>query len=380
MLEQGVAIGIAVELVGGMGPKGPTFGQRAFLNRLYDLHRAIGGVGVVEAFRKARLVLGEPERDDADIENPRPRVSPLERLAQHFPVVLVGHENDLRVELDAGGKQAVEYLDAMGGVLADDAAAHLGVRGVQRHAQRADALLDDARLVFSGEVREGDERARKEAQAEIVVAQREGCPHVVGKLAHEAEGAGIAALLHAVEHHAFKLEAPVLALVAEKVDLPSLAVEVDVSHRDLVFGGKPTPIDQVAHRLAVDRGDEAAGFESCVVGRAFGGNVRNFGAGRELFASTRTCRARIARSFAIDVFRGVYRHPRIPFPCSRKERAFDAFPEAACSLGNCSMLNENRRHGNNPTQSTQAESGQGHKTLIPGRGFPSLASLGVSHS
>ena len=104
MLEQRVAVGVAVELVGGMGPKGPTFGQRTFLNRLYDFHRAIGGVGVVKAFRKARLVLGEPERNDADIENPRPRVGPLERLAQHFPVVLVGHENDLRVELDAGGE------------------------------------------------------------------------------------------------------------------------------------------------------------------------------------------------------------------------------------------------------------------------------------
>ena len=180
-------------------------------------------------------------------------------------------------------------------------------------------LLDDARLVFGGEVREGDERAREEAQTEVVVAQREGRPHVVGELAHEAEDAGVAALLHAVEHHAVELEAPVLALVAEKVDLPRLAVEVDVSHRDLVFGGKPAPIDQVAHRLAVDRGDEAARFESCVVGRAFGGNVRNFGAGRELFARTRTCRARIARSFAIDIFRGVYRHPRASFPAMSQD-------------------------------------------------------------
>ena len=334
MLEQRVAIGVAVELVGSEGPKGPPFGESTFLNRLYNLHRAIGGVGIVKAFREARLMLGEPERNDADVEDSRPRVSPPERLAQHFPIVLVGHENDLRVEFDAGGEQAVEYLDAMGGVLADDAAADLGVRGVQRHAQGADMLLDNARFVFGGEVRESDERSREEAQTEVVVAQREGRPHVVGELAHEAEDAGVAALLHAVEHHAVELEAPVLALVAEKVDLPRLAVEVDVSHRNLVFGRKPAPVDQVAHRLAVDRGDEAAGFESCVVGRAFGGNERNFGAGRELFTRTRTCRARIARCFAIDVFRGVYRHPRIPFPLCRKTpgpRAPDVFPEAACS-------------------------------------------------
>ena len=334
MLEQRVTIGVAVELVGSEGPKGPPLGKGAFLNRLYNLHRAIGGVGIVEAFREARLMLGEPERNDANVEDPRPRVSPLERLAQHLPVVLVGHEDDLRMELDASGEKAVEHFDAVGGVLADDAAADLGVRSVQRHAQRADVLLDNTRLVFGGEVREGDERSREEAQTEVVVAQREGRPHVVGELAHEAEDAGVAALFHAVEHHTVELEAPVFALVAEKVDLPRLAVEVDVSHRDLVFGGKPAPIDQVAHRLAVDRGDEAAGFEPCVVGRAFGGNERNFGAGRELFARTRTCRARIARSFAIDIFRGVYRHPRIPFPLCRKTpgpRAPDAFPEAACS-------------------------------------------------
>ena len=52
----------------------------------------------------------------------------------------------------------------------------------------------------------------------------------------------------------------------------------------------------------------------------------------------------------------------------------------ACSFGNCSMLNENRQRGNNLIQSTQAESGQGHKMLIPDREFPSFASLGVSHS
>ncbi len=163
-------------------------------------------------------------------------------------------------------------------------------------------LLDDAHLVFGGEVREGDERAREEAQTEVVVAQRERRPHVVGELAHEAEDAGVAALLHAVEHHAVELEAPVLALVAEKVDLPRLAVEVDVSHRNLVFGRKPAPVDQVAHRLAIDRGNETARLEPSVISRAFGCNVLDFGAGRELFARTRTCRARIARCFAIDIF------------------------------------------------------------------------------
>ncbi len=38
-------------------------------------------------------------------------------------------------------------------------------------AQRGDALLDDARLVGFCQVRQGDERSRQEAQAEVVVAQ-----------------------------------------------------------------------------------------------------------------------------------------------------------------------------------------------------------------
>ena len=42
---------------------------------------------------------------------------------------------------------------------------------VEGDAQRGDALLDDARLVGFRQVRQGDERSRQEAQAEVVVAQ-----------------------------------------------------------------------------------------------------------------------------------------------------------------------------------------------------------------
>ena len=133
--------------------------------------------------------------------------------------------------------------------------------------------------------------ARK-LETEVVVAQRERRPHVVGELAHEAEDAGVAALLHAVEHHAVELEAPVLALVADKVDLPRLAVEVDVSHRNLVFGRKPAPVDQVAHRLAVDRGDEAAGFEALRRRQGFRGQRTQFRRGAGSFLRAREPAAR----------------------------------------------------------------------------------------
>ena len=72
-------------------------------------------------------MFGEAQRHDADVQDARARIRPVKRLAQRVAVVLVGHEHDLRVELDAGGKQAVHHVDAVLGMPADDAAANLGV-------------------------------------------------------------------------------------------------------------------------------------------------------------------------------------------------------------------------------------------------------------
>ena len=105
----------------------PAFGQSTLLSRHDGVHGGTRGHGVVEAFREARLVLREPQGHDADVQDARACVGPLKRFAQHVAVVLVGHQHDLRVEFDAGGKQAVHDVDAVLGVAADDAAAHLGV-------------------------------------------------------------------------------------------------------------------------------------------------------------------------------------------------------------------------------------------------------------
>ena len=67
------------------------------------------------------------------------------------------------MELDAGGKQAVHHVDAVLGMPADDATANLGVGRMQGNAQRADVLLDNARLVLGRQVGERDERSRQEA-------------------------------------------------------------------------------------------------------------------------------------------------------------------------------------------------------------------------
>lgn len=83
------------------------------------------------------------------------------------------------------------------------------------------------------------------------------------------QDAGVAALLDAVEHHARKLEAPLLAFVALKLHLAGVAVGVDVSEGDHVVGGKPAPVDHVAHGLAVHAGDDAARGEARVVQQGF---------------------------------------------------------------------------------------------------------------
>lgn len=143
--------------------------------------------------------------------------------------------------LDAGRQQAVEGLKAVGGVLADHAAAKLRLARVQAHPQGADVLLDDAGLVFRLQVRERDEGPREETQAEIVVAQHERGAHAIGQLAHEAEHAGVAAQLHGIEQHAVELEAPPLPRLPLQFHLPGLAVEIDIAHADDVVGRKPTP-------------------------------------------------------------------------------------------------------------------------------------------
>ena len=136
------------------------------------------------------------------------------------------------MRLDAGGEQPVERVYPVLGVTADHAAAQVGVGRVEAHAQRAHALLDDARLVGGREVGERDEGAGQKAQAEVVVAQAERGAAALGQLAHEAEDACVAAELDAVEHHAPERDAPILAALALELDLARLAVEVDVAHGD----------------------------------------------------------------------------------------------------------------------------------------------------
>ena len=211
---------------------------------------------------------GVSQRDDADVEDSRALPRPCEGPLEDGAVVGAGDKHDLGVRLDPRGQQAIQRIEPMLGMLADEGAAHVGIRRVQRHAQRGDALLDDAALIVRLEIGERHERPRQKAQAEIVIAQRERGPHARGQLAHETERAGVAALAHAVEDDAVEAEPPCLALLAHELDLTRFAVEVDVAHRDGVVGRQPAPIDEVAQGASVDRRDAAAGLEPRIVGGA----------------------------------------------------------------------------------------------------------------
>jgi len=90
------------------------------------------------------------------------------------------------------------------------------------------------------------------------------------QLPHEAERAGVAAKLHAIEQHAFEGEAPVLPLLALELDHAALSVKVDVAHLDDVAIGQPPPIDDVAQGVPVDARQIAAGLEPRVVSRRRG--------------------------------------------------------------------------------------------------------------
>ena len=103
------------------------------------------------------------------------------------------------------------------GVLAHQPSPRLRVGSVKRHAQRRDALLQDAPFVFGAQVGERHERAGKKAQAEIVVAQGKRGAHAFRQLAHKAKRAGVAALTDAIEHRALERKTPRLAFVALKL-------------------------------------------------------------------------------------------------------------------------------------------------------------------
>ena len=161
-------------------------------------------------------------------------------------------------------------------MLSDHFAAHLGRNAVQREAQRRNMALDDFFKIVLRQIRERDEVALQKTQTPIVVAQHERSARIFRELAHEAEHAGIAACFNLIEHGAVKFDAPIFALVAEKVDLARLAVGIDVRNGDFLAIGIPPPVEHIAQGVSVDGKNTAARREARVVERRTLGNADDF--------------------------------------------------------------------------------------------------------
>ena len=199
-------------------------------------------------------MLGKTERHNAQAGDLLVLLAKAQGLFQLLAVVHAGAQHDLRVNLDAGGHDGLEYVHASLGVAAHHAAADIGAHGVDRHVHGAHVALDDVLNIFVGEVRERDKVALQKAQAIVVVANIERGAAALGQHGHKAEYAGVHTGAHAIKDGAIELQAPILAGKAVELDGGDGAVaRVEYLQLDGVVVGLPEPHDHVGELLAVDR-------------------------------------------------------------------------------------------------------------------------------
>ena len=118
------------------------------------LARQLGLIAVGPA--KAVLVLGKTERHNAQAGDLLVLLAVAQGLLQLLAVVHAGAQHDLRVNLDTGGHNGLEYVHAALGVAAHHAAADIGAHGVDRYVHRTHVAIDDVLHVLVGKVRERD--------------------------------------------------------------------------------------------------------------------------------------------------------------------------------------------------------------------------------
>ena len=167
------------------------------------------------------------------------------------------------MDLDAGCNKALERLESARGVLAHEAAPHIGRDGVQRYVHGAQLAGDDAVDVLIGEVGERDEVALQKTQAVVVVADVERGAHVLGQHRHKTEDAAIHAGAHAVKDRSVKLDAPVLARQALK-RAGGIGCVAGVKDREVNLLGicPPEPSNHIGQGLARNLGHDHAGFQA----------------------------------------------------------------------------------------------------------------------
>ena len=236
------------------------------------LARKLGLIAVGPA--KAVLVLGKTERHDAQARDLLMLLAVAQSFLQLLAVVHAGAQNDLRVNLDAGGHDGLEYVHAALGVTAHHAAANVGAHGVNRYVHGTHVAVDDVLHVFVGEVCERDKVALQKAQAVVVISNIERGTTALGQHRHKAEHAGVYAGAHAVEDRAVELKAPILA--GKTVELhggDGAVARVEYLELDGVVVCLPEPYDHVGELLAVDRKHAHARLDTHIPCGRFGTHV-----------------------------------------------------------------------------------------------------------
>ncbi len=258
--------GSEIELVGEVHARLSVCATLRLLERRDLLDHRACGVGRVERGVVARLMLGEPERHDADREDFVVGKQMRERVVENRAVVCAGYQHDLRVDGDARVEQLHEHLTAARGVAPDERTAHVLIPRVDRDVQRREVLLDDAVDVLVGEVRERDEVPLQKREAVVVVAEVERRTHVLGEHRHEAEGAGVLADVDLVEEDVCEVDTPAFREVALEHDVARVSLGVDDLQLDHVLVGEPLPVDDIEQLDPVGRDDHVAGNESAALG------------------------------------------------------------------------------------------------------------------
>ena len=193
---------------------------------------------------------------------------------QLLAVVHAGAQNDLRVNLDAGGHDGLEHVHAALGVTAHHASADVGAYGMDRHVHGTHIAVDNVLHVLVGKVGQRDKVALQKAQAVVVIANIQRGAAALGQHGHKAEHAGVHTGTHAVKDGAVELKAPVLAGKAIELDGGDGAVaRVENLKFDGVLVGLPEPHDHIGQLLAVDREHAHARLDTHIPCGRFGTHV-----------------------------------------------------------------------------------------------------------
>ena len=205
-----------------------------------------------------------------DAASPFPAAGPkiLESALPDGAIVEARGHHRLGVDIDAARQQVVELAkDVAFAGIAHHPDAGLGLRGVDRHVDGAQALAHDAvqlRIVAAGK---GREVAVEEGQADVLILQVERFPEALGHLVHEAEHAVLLADFHLVLG---QVHPDALAAVLHE-GLEGAAIRPLQGEFSLVLPGDEELVVQlVQHRLAVDLQQRVARPDPSLLGQATG--------------------------------------------------------------------------------------------------------------